>query len=64
MSGQELSVKVREDGAIIINQTYVTSRENGSARMIEMNYNFTIDEAKELISMLEEAIEITEEDKD
>lgn len=64
MSGQELSVKVREDGAIIINQTYVTSRENGSVRMVEMNYSFTVDEAKELIAMLEEAIEIVEEDED
>lgn len=64
MSGQELSVKVREDGAIIINQTYVTSRENGSVRMLEMGYSFTVDEAKELITMLEEAIEIVEEDED
>ena len=64
MSGQELSVKVREDGKITINQTYVTNRENGSVRMVEMNYSFTMDEAKELIAMLEEAIEIVEEDED
>ena len=60
MSGQELSVKVSYDGEIIINQTYITSHENGSVRMLEMNYHFTVDEAKELVSMLEEAINIIE----